>query len=151
MKQKSLVIVCGVAIAASLFLPWVKLPTAESIVPWDRVKDTDWANLADQPPLLLTYLASFALGVLVALLAVIGWAPRFLSLITALLPVALAGYVWLKAREVLTGLDLTPPASETLSAAYDWIVQVGGLGFYIWAGGAALLLLVALLDGGDRV
>lgn len=151
MKQKSLVIICGAAIAASLFLPWAAAGVGASIVPWDQVKGTDWANLAEQPPLLLAFLASFALGALAAVLAVIGWAPRFLALVTALLPFGLAGYVWLQASDVLTGLGLSPPAGETLSVAYDWVVEVAAFGFYIWAGGAALLLLVALLDGGDRV
>jgi hypothetical protein len=146
-KQKTLVTICGAAIAASLFLPWLAQPATS---PWDLMKDTDWAKLAEAPPLKLAFLATFVLGAIAALLAVVGWAPRLLALVTAVLPFGLAGYVWLEAKDMLAGWGVTLPVDQTLSGIGKAIPEIAGIGFYFWAGGAALLLLVALLDSGER-
>jgi len=145
-RQTTLVTICGAAIAASLFLPWIATPATS---PWSLLQNTAWAKLAEEPPLKLALLASFVLGAVASLLAVVGWAPRLLALVTALLPFGIAGYVWFEARDLLSGLGVTLPADQTLGGLGKAIPEIAGIGFYFWAGGAALLLLVALLDSGE--
>ena len=157
MRQKTLVTICGAAIAGSLFLPWVSLPAPlGNLVPWDllrqgvpQVRDFDWQGMLELPPLLLTYMATFVLGALCAVLAVIGWAPRALALITSLLPLGLAGYIWLSGRDKVEALGVPVPVGSIGDVA-NAVTEIAGIGFYLWGGAAILLLIVALLDPGDR-
>ena len=89
-------------------------------------------------------------GALVAFFAVIGWAPRALALIAGLLPLGLGGYVWLSARDKVEALIGVPLPTGDIGTIFDGVTKIAGFGFYLWAGGAILLLIVALLDPGDR-
>lgn len=148
-RNKTLTMVCGAAIAGSLFLPWIDAGPLGTVAPWSFLKDTDWSQLSAQPVPVLVFLATFALGALSAVLALVGWAPRPLSLVTGLLPWGLAAWVWFKAADQLRSLGLPVPDTADLMGAVQDTAQIASFGIYLWFGGAALLLVVSLLDPGD--
>src|SRR5690606_4663935 len=127
---------------------------AGNLSPWDlisripAVQERDFAAIPDLPPLLLAFAASFVLGALAAVLAVIGWAPRLLALLAALLPFGLCAYVWFSARDQVEQFGPVLPTGG-FGDVLEGLTRIAGFGFWLWIGAAVLLLLAALLDPGD--
>jgi hypothetical protein len=148
MRARSLVTVLAAAMAVSWFLPWIDTAVGR-LSPSDGFADFDWARVTQAPPLTLAFLASFALPALLCLLSLMGWAPRLLALIAGVLPFAIAGYIWLSARDRLDAFGLPPQALDDLGRLLDQFHDLLGIGIYLYAGGALLLLVVGLLGPAD--
>jgi hypothetical protein len=138
-------IVFGAALAASYFLPWVE----GGFSPQSLDPQPTMAWLREAPPPVLAFLLSFALGALVALLSLFGARVRLLTLVAAVLPFGLAAYGLWTAPQVLESYGMPPVSGTDLSAIFDQMRAVAGMGVYVWFG-SALGLFLAFLFAPDR-
>ncbi len=153
MLFRPIALLCAAAILASFFLPWFTTPFGESLVPWDAIQSVDADRLQEAmrnaPPAALVFLASFALAAIFLLLALLGRETKALAFLTGAAPVGLVAWALLSAsdRVDLTGL---PIRSADLTDTLVQAAEVFGPGAWAWIGGAALLLLLGLIDPGRR-
>ncbi|RMF35243.1 MAG: hypothetical protein D6754_13615 [Alphaproteobacteria bacterium] len=138
----------ALAIAVSFFLPWLNPPLADPVGPHDLFSQLEARQLRELPPGLLLFLGSFALAGLVALLTLIGVCPRFLALSAGLLPLGLIAYVLSQAGRGLERAGLPLPSGADIETVLDALSKVLELGALSYAGGAVMLVLVALFDPG---
>lgn len=137
-------VVFGAVLAGSYFLPWLNVPGGftPSSLPIEPTMDF----LRQTSPLLLTFLGTFALGALVALLSLFGARVRLLTLLAALLPFGVAGYALWNVSDVLQTYGMPPITGNDLSQIADAIKAVAGTGFYAWFAGAGGLFLAYLFS-----
>ncbi len=145
MRSGTLVTILAAAMAASWILPWIDTPLG-SLSPRQGFADFDWQNVMQAAPLTQAFLASFAAAALLLLLSLLGWGFRLLMLLAGVLPFGIAGYVWLDARDRLTGIGVPLPANGNPLKLFDQFRDVLGLGLYIYFGAALLLLVIALFS-----
>lgn len=139
-------IVFGAALAGSYFLPWLDVAGVSGFVPREINPQPTLDYVKEAPPLLLAFLATFALGALVAVLSLFGARVRLLTLIAALLPFGVAGYTLWNTSDVLQQYGMPPLTGNDLSQMFDTVRGVAGLGFYAWIGGALGLFLAFLFS-----
>ena len=150
MRFSPLVTLAAVAMAASWFLPWLGGPFGQTLVPHDAIYDSLIEAPGDLPIELLAFVASFALAGLLAVLALFGMAPRALAWIVALIPVGLVARIVLGLRDGARDMGLPVPAADTVGEALNYAKDFLELGAWMYLGGAAVLLLLALVDPGKR-
>ncbi|MEZ5796703.1 MAG: hypothetical protein R3D63_03950 [Paracoccaceae bacterium] len=155
--MRMIALLASAAMVVSLFLPWLNPALgAGGFVPWDLVKniDPDAETLkkfvTEAPPLLLVFLATFPLAALFALLALVGAPVRLLALLAGGGAIGLIGYALWKLRDQATAMGIPLPTTENLTDYAKASTDVFGYGAFAWAGGAAILLLAALVGFGDR-
>lgn len=151
MRFRQIALLCSVAILGSLFLPWIVSPIGNNLVPWTTLPPFEQAAVTDYlrtaSPEVLVFLAAFPLAMLFLLLSLIGQESRLLALLTGAGPVGLAALAVWRERDRL-GLAEVNLTMEEATLRLDQASQVLGPGGWAWIGGAALLLLLALLDPG---
>ena len=145
MRWRPMLTVLGAAMAGSYFLPWIVTPLA-ALSPRDGFGALDWSQIANAPPAMLAFLASFALPALLALISLIGWTPRLLTLLSGLLPVGLVAWLWFGARDRIAALGLPAPKGGDLAGLWGQLQDIAGLGLYVYAGAALLLLVIGMFD-----
>jgi hypothetical protein len=143
-----LVVICGAATAVSYILPWASAPGLGRVTPREAlaplIEPVTLDSLQAAPPMVLVYLASFALAALVGVLALFGLGIRLVTLIAGLIPFGLIAWLYFNAADTLAAYGLPPVTTDDVSALIDGIRQVAGVGFYAWIGGAAGLVLAFL-------
>lgn len=147
----------ALAMVAGLFLPWLKVaPGADGLVPWRIVRDIppEWPAIqefaAANPPELLAFLATFAVAGLFALLALIGAPSRLLALVAGGGAAGLVGWGLMRMKDQAAALGIPLPTAETLIDYAKASPEVFGMGAFLWAGGALVLLLMALIGFPER-
>lgn len=153
MLSRPLALLAAAAILASLFLPWFTTPFGENVVPWSALRQMD-ADMAQRlvenaPPEAIAFGASFVLAALFLLLALVGREFKLLAFVTGAVPVGLVAWMLSSAagRADAAGLPLSgSDMSEIVSRASEML----GTGAWSWIGGAAVLVLLGLIDPGRR-
>lgn len=150
MALRPLIALLAAAMAASYFLPWFNGPLGNGFVPndvfTDLVRET---NLTELPLQLLIYLGSFAGAALLAVLAVIGWAPRLLGLLVGAIPIGLTVWLYADLQAQAEAFGLPLPGFDELSQLWseefrNILGEVVGLGLWAYAGGSVLLLIASV-------
>ena len=153
MSSRLLAFLCAAAMIASLFLSWTASGLGESLIPWQLIQsqsqDQIRALLENAPPEVLVFLASFALAAVFLLLTLIGRESKFLALLTGAGPVGLVAWgIWSASSQIdFAGI---PVSSGDLGDLMAQATKLLGPGAWAWIGGAAILLLLGLLDPGRR-
>ena len=147
----------GAAMAVSFFLTWLRTqvgPVGLSASP-SRVLDRGpLLEVVQSDTVLLAFLATFALGALVALSGLLfRRVGRLLVLLTGAAPIALL--VWQSDRviEAIPGLrwpSWDEVSIEFVQAVWGQVQPYLGAGAYAYAGGALVLLLLALFSPAQR-
>lgn len=150
MLFRPLVILAALAMAASYFLGWMPAPLRGSAVPHDWLTEPLMKDAANAPIEVLIFAASFALAALLAVLGLMGVAPRWLAFLVGIIPVGLMGRLALAMRDGATDIGLPIPSNSTLMEAVELIAKMLEPGAWMYLGGAAVLLLLALIDPGKR-
>lgn len=153
--MRALSLLAAAAMVVSLFLPWLALPGG-GFTPYDLVRQLnpdlqavqDFAGQA--PPLMLAFLATFALAALFLILAIVGLASRLLALLAGGLAVGIVAYGFWQAREgaLQTGLPL--PSTGDLADLAASLGDTLGYGAWAWGLGALVLLLGGLVGFARR-
>jgi hypothetical protein len=150
MAFRNLVLLLAAGIVISLFMPWLNAPVGPSMVPWDVLSQMDTTNLNEAPPLLLAFIASFALAALLLVLCLTNSEHKLMAVVTGALPLGLLAFVLFQASEELTNLGLPQPQTSDLAQLAEQMMQVFGFGAFIYFGCAALLFLISLFDPGRK-
>ncbi|CAN1566553.1 hypothetical protein MCELHM10_02942 [Paracoccaceae bacterium] len=153
MSSRVLAFLAAAAMLASLFLSWTASALGQSLIPWEWVQslgqDQARLMLENAPPEVLVFLASFALAAVFLLMTLIGRESKFLALLTGAGPVGLVAWgIWSTASQIdFAGV---PVSSGDLGDLLAQATDLLGPGAWAWIGGAAVLLLLGLLDPGRR-
>jgi hypothetical protein len=156
--MRALAILAAAAMVFSLFLSWLNPAQTGGLgfIPWDLVRNLDPSAeslqrfVTQAPPELLAFLATFALAALFLVLAILGLPSRLVAFLAGGTAAGLVGYGVLQARDGLLNVGLPVPAGNDLQAMANQAAGLMGVGAWAWAGGAALLLLSALIGFGSR-
>lgn len=153
--MRALSLLAAAAMVVSLFLPWLSIPgLGSSFVPFDLVRglDPDAQIIQDfvtsAPPLMLAFLATFALAALFVILSVLGAPSRLLAFLAGGGAVGIVGYGFWQAREGALDTGLPLPQTNDLSQIFNSVSDLLGLGAWAWGGGAVVLLLCGLVGFG---
>ena len=147
--MRMIVILAGAAMAASAFLNWMSMPFAGGFTPWDALRPVLGP---DAPTEVLIFAATFALGGLAALIALLGRPSRLLTLLAGLAPFGSLIWNQMQAQDALgqVGLSLWD-FSDGIATALNQMTEFVDIGFYAYWGGAVLLIIAGLsLGGGGR-
>lgn len=153
--MRAISLLAAAAMVVSLFLPWLATPVpGAGTTPWALVRgigpDMDAIRefLSVAPPLLLAFLASFALAALFLLLAVVGLPLRLLALAAGGLAVATVAWGYWRLREGALDIGLPLPASPDPGQLLDLARASLAPGAWAWAAGALVLLLAGIAGFG---
>lgn len=136
------------AILGSAFLPWIDIRVIVEISLWDFVRDNierivDALRGGDVPWGAWVFVASFPAAAL-SVLASLGGLSRPVALVAGALPLVAAGWAVLSARDrVIEFFGRVPGETGQL-------LEITGLGVWVYIGAAALLTLVALFAPSGR-
>jgi len=154
MAFRILILICAIAMVASLFLPWLHGPAGNFLVPWDFLKQLDpdqgWRLLQQSPPEIWVAAGSFALAALLALACLLGIEGKLLALLTGVVPPGMVVYGSLQGANRLNDLGLPQLRITDWRALLEQVQQSFGPGLYAWLGGACVILILSLLDPGRR-
>lgn len=152
MRLNAAVTLGGGAMAASYFLPWLAggLLGGAAVVPHEVLTPLAQELGAETPVELWAFLATFALAVIVAVLALVNASSRVLVLAAGAAPFAWLGWMFLRARNgaEATGLPLPTPDWNDFSAIWEMLQEVAQFGLWAYLGGALLLVVLAIADPG---
>lgn len=154
--MRAIAILAAIAMVAGLFMPWLKPQVVGlSLVPWDVAKELDpnvetLQKLASDSPALLAFLATFALAALFLALAILGAPSRMLAFLAGGGAVGMMAYAVLRLGDRAASLGLPRPTVDNLGDLARRLPEVAGAGAMAWAGGAAVLLLTALIGFPSR-
>jgi hypothetical protein len=153
MRTRFFALFCAALMLVSLFLPWFEVPYGQSFVPFDALRQLDAKQIdmvvKNLPPEGMAFFGSFALAALMLLLGLMGSTPRFLALATGALPVGLVVWALLSGANQAGASGLNIPARdlvEFLKQAAEFI----GVGAWAWIGSGTSLLILGLVDPGQR-
>ena len=153
MSSRFLAFLAAAAMVASLFLSWTAVALGQSLIPWEWAQslgqDQARLMLENAPPEVLVFLASFALAAVFLLMTLIGRESKFLALLTGAGPVGLVAWgIWSTSSQINFGS--VPVSSSDLGDLFAQATDLLGPGAWAWIGGAAVLLLLGLMDPGRR-
>lgn len=149
--MRAIAILAALAMVVSLFLPWLNPQiSGTSFAPWDLVKELEPSldtvtQMAKDVPEMLAFLATFAFAALFLVLAIFGLPIRSLAFLAGGGAVAMIAYAVLQLKSKATALGLPIPSSENIADLALKIPDYLGIGAMAWAGGAVILLLMALI------
>ncbi|MDQ2064875.1 hypothetical protein Q9295_00685 [Xinfangfangia sp. CPCC 101601] len=154
--MRAIAILAALAMVGGLFFPWLKSSVPElGIVPWEMVKllEPDLKtvqDMASHSPELLAFLSTFALAALFAVLAMIGLPSRLLAFLAGGGAVAMVAYGVFQLQDQARAMGLPIPSSDNIAELLPRLTDFLGLGAMLWAGGAAVLFLTALIGFPSR-
>lgn len=144
--MRFMIFLAGAAMAASYLVTWVEPPFAgQEISPSVLIGDRLRGMIMDGPWQAWVFLGGFALAGLAAFVALLARASGFLALLAGVSPLILIVHYYLRAEDVRAefGLPFTVNFQD-LGQVYELMGDFIRAGFWMYTGGATVLLLAGL-------
>ncbi|ABD54625.1 hypothetical protein [Jannaschia sp. CCS1] len=144
--MRFMIFLAGAAMAASYFVTWVEPPFAGQEISPSVLIGTDLqAIITDGTWQARVFVGGFVLAALCALLGALGRTAGLVALLAGASPVVLLVHYYLRAEDVQADLGLPFSVNfQDLGQVYELLGDFLRAGLWMYAGGAAVLLLAGM-------
>ncbi|UWQ97065.1 hypothetical protein K3728_07555 [Rhodobacteraceae bacterium M385] len=141
------IFLAGAAMAASYLVTWVEPPFAgQEISPSVLIGDRLQGLITEGPWQAWVFLGGFALAGLAALLSLLGRGAGLFAFLAGASPLVLCVHYYLRAEDVRADFGLPFSVNfQDLGQVYDLLGNFIRAGFWMYTGGAAVLLLAGMI------